>query len=123
MEISFIHWFTRTLLPLINSPVSFRLLLPSVRDLAVVQKPSWETAGHSLWLTVLAVGGCSVWGWVFALRRRARTQSTDSLSKNQELQESAEQCRLFFDKNPHSMWVFDWRTRAFLAVNEAAVRQ
>jgi PAS domain S-box-containing protein len=39
------------------------------------------------------------------------------------LQEREEQYRLLFDSNPHPMWVFDAEKLAFLAVNEAAVRQ
>ncbi|HXB57062.1 MAG TPA: PAS domain S-box protein [Vicinamibacteria bacterium] len=39
------------------------------------------------------------------------------------LQEREEQYRLLFDSNPHPMWVFDAETLAFLAVNDAAVRQ
>jgi PAS domain S-box-containing protein len=38
------------------------------------------------------------------------------------LLESAEEYRLLFDSNPHPMWVFDVKTLAFLAVNDAAVR-
>ena len=40
-----------------------------------------------------------------------------------ELAASEEQYRLLFEKNPDPMWVFDPDTRAFLAVNEAAVNQ
>ena len=35
---------------------------------------------------------------------------------------SEEQYRLLFDSNPHSMWVYDQETFAFLAVNDAALR-
>jgi PAS domain S-box-containing protein len=35
---------------------------------------------------------------------------------------SEEQYRLFFEDNPHPMWVVDAETNAFLAVNEAAVQ-
>jgi two-component system cell cycle sensor histidine kinase/response regulator CckA len=38
------------------------------------------------------------------------------------LHASEEQYRLLFESNPHPMWVFDPGTRAFLAVNDAAVR-
>ena len=37
--------------------------------------------------------------------------------------ESEEQYRLLFDSNPLPMWVFDRESLAFLAVNDAAVRQ
>jgi two-component system cell cycle sensor histidine kinase/response regulator CckA len=39
-----------------------------------------------------------------------------------ELRGSAEQYRLLFEGNPSPMWVFDPETLAFLAVNDAAVR-
>jgi two-component system cell cycle sensor histidine kinase/response regulator CckA len=38
------------------------------------------------------------------------------------LLESEEQYRLLFDSNPQPMWVYDERTLAFLAVNDAAIR-
>jgi two-component system, cell cycle sensor histidine kinase and response regulator CckA len=47
-------------------------------------------------------------------RQRARAE--------QELAESEEQYRLLFESNPQPMWVFDRKTLAFLAVNEAAIR-
>jgi PAS domain S-box-containing protein len=40
-----------------------------------------------------------------------------------ELAANEEQYRLLFEKNPDPMWVFDRDTRAFLAVNEAAIDQ
>src|SRR5258706_1971416 len=39
------------------------------------------------------------------------------------LLESERRYRLLFESNPHPMWVFDEETLAFLAVNDAAVRQ
>ncbi len=37
------------------------------------------------------------------------------------LRHSEERYRLLFENNPHPMWVFDWETLKFLAVNEAAI--
>jgi two-component system cell cycle sensor histidine kinase/response regulator CckA len=37
--------------------------------------------------------------------------------------QAEEQYRLLFDSNPHAIWVFDPETLAFLAVNDATVRQ
>jgi PAS domain S-box-containing protein len=37
------------------------------------------------------------------------------------LRKSEERYRLFFESNPHPMWVYDLETLAFLAVNEAAI--
>jgi PAS domain S-box-containing protein len=45
------------------------------------------------------------------------------LRQNSELQQSAEQYRLLFEKNPDPLWVLDEDTCRFLAVNEAAIRQ
>lgn len=39
-----------------------------------------------------------------------------------ELRKSEQRYRLLFDSNPQPMWVFDYQTLAFLAVNEAAIR-
>jgi two-component system, cell cycle sensor histidine kinase and response regulator CckA len=39
-----------------------------------------------------------------------------------ERQESEKQYRLLFEANPQPMWVYDRRTLAFLAVNDAAIR-
>jgi two-component system cell cycle sensor histidine kinase/response regulator CckA len=39
-----------------------------------------------------------------------------------EKREAEEQYRVLFDSNPEPMWVFDRKTLAFLAVNEAAIR-
>lgn len=38
------------------------------------------------------------------------------------LRESETQYRVFFEDNPHPMWVYDLDTLAFLAVNDAAIR-
>ena len=43
-------------------------------------------------------------------------------SAERRLLESEAEYRVLFDSNPHSMWVFDAETLAFLAVNDAAVR-
>ncbi len=40
----------------------------------------------------------------------------------EEHRASEEQYRLLFESNPHSMWVYDQETFAFLAVNDAALR-
>ncbi len=40
----------------------------------------------------------------------------------ESLRRSEEQYRVLFDRNPQPMWVYDLKTLAFLAVNDAAVR-
>ena len=41
----------------------------------------------------------------------------------ERLRASEEEYRLLFDSNPHPMWVYDFTTLEFLAVNDAAVRR
>ncbi|HXI39128.1 MAG TPA: response regulator [Bryobacteraceae bacterium] len=107
-----------------NAPVSFRLLLASARDAVVVKRPSFWTLEHVIWFSIfLGTVVCAALGWILTLRRRVRAQSAELVNKNRELQQSSEQYRLLFDKNPDPMWVFDPDTRAFLEVNEAAVNQ
>ncbi|MGH9456379.1 MAG: hybrid sensor histidine kinase/response regulator, partial [Thermoanaerobaculia bacterium] len=48
---------------------------------------------------------------------------TEQKRARQSVEESEERFRLLFDKNPYPAWVYDLETLAFLAVNEAAVRQ
>jgi two-component system cell cycle sensor histidine kinase/response regulator CckA len=45
------------------------------------------------------------------------TEQTNQLTKSEQ------QYRLLFDHNPNPMWVYDDSTRAFLAVNEAAIHR
>jgi PAS domain S-box-containing protein len=65
---------------------------------------------------IAAAAICLAAVWILALRRRLLTQ-------NRELQQSEEQYRLLFEKNPDPMWVLDSDTCRFLAVNEAAIQQ
>jgi PAS domain S-box-containing protein len=51
-----------------------------------------------------------------AARRRAEEVA-------RERHASEERYRLFFERNPHPMWVYDVQTLRFLAVNEAAIRR
>ncbi|HXB53988.1 MAG TPA: response regulator [Vicinamibacteria bacterium] len=53
-----------------------------------------------------------------ALQRAVKEAEERSARRQAE-----EQYRLLFDSNPHPMWVFDPETLAFLAVNDATVRQ
>jgi two-component system, cell cycle sensor histidine kinase and response regulator CckA len=55
-----------------------------------------------------------------ALEERRLRQEHKRLE--QERQESEKQYRLLFEANPQPMWVYDRRTLAFLAVNDAAIR-
>jgi len=49
--------------------------------------------------------------------REGLREQADQLSKSEK------QYRLLFEHNPSSMWVYDNSTRAFLAVNEAAIKR
>jgi two-component system cell cycle sensor histidine kinase/response regulator CckA len=53
-----------------------------------------------------------------ALQRAVKEAEERSARKQAE-----EQYRRLFDSNPHPMWVFDPETLAFLAVNDATIRQ
>jgi two-component system cell cycle sensor histidine kinase/response regulator CckA len=46
---------------------------------------------------------------------------TERRRAEKSLRDSESQYRMLFEGNPHSMWVFDRETLAFLAVNDAAV--
>jgi PAS domain S-box-containing protein len=47
---------------------------------------------------------------------------TERRAEEVQLRESEERYRNLFDSNPHPMWVYDVKTLAFLAVNNAAVQ-
>ncbi|HLO30681.1 MAG TPA: PAS domain S-box protein [Anaerolineales bacterium] len=46
---------------------------------------------------------------------------TERKRVEEELRKSEEKYRYLFENNPHPMWIYDRKTLAFLAVNEAAV--
>ena len=59
-----------------HTPKEFQLLLRSVSDVTVLEKPSWWTASHALYVvgfTVLGILG--VLSWVLILRRRVHQQT------------------------------------------------
>ncbi len=75
-------------------PKSFRILLRSAQDVAVIERPSWWTAGHALLVlaAVLAIT-LSVLGWVAVLRSRVRQQTEvirRQLDQTAALKEAAE---------------------------------
>jgi len=51
------------------------------------------------------------------------TEITERVRAAQALQASEAHHRELFESNPHPMWVYDLETLAFLAVNDAAIRQ
>ncbi|HVM49648.1 MAG TPA: histidine kinase [Candidatus Acidoferrum sp.] len=57
-------------------PQSFSLLLRSPADVVVLERPSWWTAEHTLWVlagTLVVAGACL--GWIAMLRRQVRAQT------------------------------------------------
>jgi PAS domain S-box-containing protein len=71
-------------------------------------------------IVVLAIIGAVFYRYI----RAGRAVLTKQLAgQTLELQKSEQQYRLLFDHNPSPMWVYSDSTRAFLAVNEAAIRR
>ncbi len=63
-------------------------------------------------------------GAVIDRNLQARIAFTKQLhDKTTELEKSERQYRLLFDHNPNPIWVYEQSSRAFLAVNEAAISQ
>jgi len=107
-----------------NKPTSFHVLLQSPTDVVVLAKPTWWTFWRLIWfLAALVVAILLAAALIVSLRRRVNLQSAELRVKNRELQQSTEQYRLLFEKNPNPMWVFAQDTLAFVAVNEAAMKQ
>jgi signal transduction histidine kinase len=56
-------------------PQSFRVLLRSAQDLTVLQKPSWWSLRHTIWVLGIALGILLiVLAWILVLGRRLRDQ-------------------------------------------------
>jgi len=57
-------------------PKSYRILMRSGSDVAVLERPSWWSAAHTLWVLLAALLGTSgVLAWVLLLRRRLEKQA------------------------------------------------
>ena len=68
-------------------PASFRILLDSPKDVAVVAEPSWFTTRHVLELLAVSFALiCAGFGWVMVLRGRVRRQT--QVIRNQLLEAS-----------------------------------
>jgi PAS domain-containing protein len=105
-----------------RSPKSFQIYLRSPEDITVLKSPPFWTIGHTLALFAVMVSlALLTMGWIAALRRRVRVQ-TELIQQRLEREKALEvRYRELFESNPHSMWVYDKETLAFLAVNAAAV--
>ncbi len=56
------------------------------------------------------------------LKRHTEQLETTITERTVELRKSEHRYRLLFESNPQPMWVFDYETLAFLAINDAAIR-
>ncbi|MGI8402388.1 MAG: PAS domain S-box protein [Gemmatimonadaceae bacterium] len=93
-----------------NDPGNALMLSPANLDEVV-------TVGGLLTIVLAVTGG------VLQRNKYAARDMVDQLREQAlETQKSEEQYRLLFDHNPNTMWVYDDKTREFLAVNEAAIR-
>jgi diguanylate cyclase (GGDEF)-like protein len=55
---------------------SLRILLPSPGDVSVLERPSWWSAAHTLWVLAAALAAISgVLAWVLVLRKRLKRQT------------------------------------------------
>src|SRR5450755_2920154 len=76
------------------TPTAFQILLRSAEDLRVLERPSWWTASHTLYVLLCAVGGILiVLSWAGVLRRRVRQQTEvirDQLKEARALKAAAE---------------------------------
>jgi signal transduction histidine kinase/CheY-like chemotaxis protein len=69
-----------------GNPQSFKVRLRSLRDVIVLQTPSWWTPDRVLLLLGIAfLGATLVSAWVVVLRRRVRSQTAELRKKNDEL--------------------------------------
>ncbi|MCX6544372.1 MAG: PAS domain S-box protein [Acidobacteria bacterium] len=73
-----------------GNPYGFKLRVRHVREIEVVQRPSWWTVGRALALLVLTSGAVFVaFAWVVALRRRVRSQ-TDVIRREHQSKAAVE---------------------------------
>jgi len=78
--------------------------------------------GGVIFVSAILIIVLSLIGAVIDRTMQARSAATDQLAEQTiKLGKSEQQYRLLFDHNPNPMWVYERETRAFLAVNEAAV--
>ncbi|MBC8132114.1 MAG: PAS domain S-box protein [Deltaproteobacteria bacterium] len=101
-------------------PSHFRLLLRTLDDVVVLQKPPWLTLGRLIWILVaLAVFTALVLGWGVVLRRRIRLQTVVMRQQLQNESHLEARYRDLFDNATDVIYTHDPAGR-FLTVNRAA---
>ena len=84
--------------PYFNAPTAFQLLLRSPEDLNIIDRPSWWTVIHALYvLSFTFVAILLVSAWVIVLKRRVREQTQtiqQQLAEADALKDAAEQANL-----------------------------
>ncbi|MBI2925078.1 MAG: PAS domain S-box protein [Verrucomicrobia bacterium] len=103
-------------------PRSFRVLLRSAEDVAVLRAPSWWTMGRATAL-LAAAGGLALLAlaWVLGLRRRVRGQ-TEIITRQQKSEAALERrCRQLFETANDVVYIHDLEGN-FKAFNPAGHR-
>ena len=88
-------------------PRVFRILLRSPRDIVVLRKPPWWTAGHALAvLALMALLVITTFGWVVVLRKRVEHQTR--IIRQRLEREAALEKRLQYVARVTNDLVWDW---------------
>ncbi|MHB8655159.1 MAG: PAS domain S-box protein [Terriglobia bacterium] len=83
-----------------RSPLTYRVLLRSSRDIVVLKRPSWWSIQHTLWALALTIGlMLVVFGWAAALRRQVSGQTGVLLHRLHRIANLEERYRLLFERN------------------------
>ncbi|MEO5766949.1 MAG: PAS domain S-box protein, partial [Polyangia bacterium] len=101
-------------------PSHFRLLLRSLDDIAVLQKPPWLTLGRLIWILVaLALFTVVALTWGVVLRRRVNSQTATIRQQLHNETKLEQRYRELFDNAYDVIYTHD-RSGRLLTVNRAA---